>query len=61
MEKRKGMIKLFFDDETDSGKYSLPLSAEDDVVEQMSRPKNKRLYRYGVEFSRVNKVEIIKE
>lgn len=60
--KQKGRIRLYFDDGTNTWpKYDLPLSQEDIVYEQMKRPKNKRLYKAGVEFSRVDRAEVVKK
>jgi len=52
------MIKLYFDDNTT---FELPLNAEDEVLKQMSRKPNKRLYTYGVDFTRVIKAEVLNE
>ena len=46
--------KLFFD----TGETSINEVDEDTLIEQMKRPKDKRLYRCGIEFSAVDKVEV---
>ena len=53
------MIKLFFND----GDYTanLPDSAEEEVTKQLTRPKSKRLYILGIEFSNVVRAEMVKE
>ena len=51
------MIKLYLDDGTI---FDLKNSCEDEVLKQMERTPKKRLYVFGVEFSRVLRVEIIK-
>ena len=50
-------VKLFFDDGTES-QYPHEID-EDDLVKEMSKPKEKRLYTYGIEFSAVERAEVI--
>ena len=53
-------VKLIFNDNsTFEGEYSE--EAIDDFYKQMSRPQNKRLYTYGIEFSEVKNIEVTKE
>jgi len=54
-------IKLYFDDGKTEGKYPLPDSMEDVVIEEMRKPKAKRRYKGGIEFSAVERAEYIKE
>jgi hypothetical protein len=49
-------FKLFFDNGIES-KYPLPDSAEDIIIAEMRKPKSKRLYKCGIEFSAVERVE----
>ena len=47
--------KLYFDDGTDC----LSEVPGDTLIKQMGRKKNKRLYTCGIEFSAVDKVEVV--
>lgn len=49
-------VKLYFDD----GTNFITEIPEDELIKQMSRPKNKRLYVCGTEFSCVEKAEVLK-
>ncbi len=51
------MIRLYFEDKTT---FDLEDSCEDEVVKQMGRIPKKRLYVFGVDFSKVLRVEVIK-
>lgn len=51
------MIKLYFDDNTT---FNLNDNCEEEVLKQMERIKEKRLYVLGVDFSRVIKAEVLK-
>ena len=48
-------VLIFFDD----GKTFKTNIPEDTMLNQMRRPKSKRLYTCGIEFSRVDKAEVI--
>ena len=48
-------VKLFFD----NGKSSILDVPEDALVAQISRPKKKRLYTCGIEFSAVESAQVI--
>ena len=52
-------VKLTFNDGTISN-YIQEIP-EDTLIEQMKRPQNKRLYKCGIEFSAVEKAEVIAE
>jgi hypothetical protein len=47
--------KIYFDDGSDS----VHVVATKDILEQMQRPKHKRSYTYGIEFSAVDRVEVV--
>lgn len=51
-------FKLFFDD---GSIFELPFTelVETEVMTQMHKPKGKRRYVFGCEFSRVDKVEVV--
>ncbi len=51
------MIKLYFDDNTT---FNLINDYEEELLKQMERKKEKRLYMFGVDFSRVIKAEVLK-
>ncbi len=58
MEKRYRAV-LFFSDGSSEDMYGeLNNNQVDEIHKQMKRPKNKRLYRLGVNWSVVDKVEI---
>ena len=52
-------MKLKIDDKLMYGDYSD--EQIEIVVEEMKKPKDKRRYRMGIEFSEVNRVEVIEE
>ena len=49
---------IHFDD-GGTGKLDYNENTELEVMKQMNRPKTRRLYTYGIEFSRVESVEAI--
>ncbi len=51
------MIKLTF---TDNSTFNLEDNTEEEVYKQMKREPNKRLYVFGVDFSKVIKAEVLK-
>lgn len=53
----KVKVKLTFDD----GGTFITKMDEDDLIKQMKRPPSKRLYIYGVDFTRVKKAVVIED
>ena len=45
----------------DNGKISKLSVSEEVLINQMNRPKHKRLYVCGIEFSRVESVKVVEE